>query len=228
MRAMSNTSLAQVSYHVPTAPLPDTGLRLPQDTNRGTRRHIATTSIPRGRALFWQDERQSCRIDVIHGVIRAVRLLEDGDRQILAFYWPGDTLYPSSSACQQYTAEAVTNCGVLCYPVPLPFDQQQPCGEQQMFSDTLTLITAMGKKNIVQRIAWFLLRIKPHLPRDLEHAHAFRIMIPRADIADHLGTSLETVCRALADFRSRGLIDLPNRKTIRFINTPGLMQIAGN
>ena len=225
---MPNTSLAQTCRHVSPAPPPDLRVRPPQDTHRDTHRHIATTSVPRGRALFWQDERQSYRIDVIHGVIRAVRLLEDGNRQILAFYWPGDTLYPSSSACQQYTAEAVTNSGVLCYSVPLPCDQQQPCGVQQVLSDTLTLITAMGKKNILQRIAWFLLRIRTHLPRDPEHANAFRIMIPRADIADHLGTSLETVCRALADFRSRGLIDLPNRKTIRFINTPGLMQIAGD
>jgi CRP/FNR family transcriptional regulator, anaerobic regulatory protein len=188
----------------------------------------ATTSIPRGRVLFWQDERQSCKIDVIHGVVRAVRLLEDGNRQILAFYWPGDTLYPLNSACQQYTAEAVTNCCVLFYSVSLPCDQQELFGAQQVLSDALTLITAMGRKNILQRIAWFLLRIKPHLPRDPHYPHALQTLIPRADIADHLGTSLETVCRALADFRNKGLIDLPNRKTIRFIDIPGLTQIAGD
>jgi CRP-like cAMP-binding protein len=221
---MPKTSLAQACPGVPIASLAKVLPSVPLSVHR----HVATTSVPRGRALFWQDERQSHKIDVIYGVVRAVRLLEDGNRQILAFYWPGHTLYPSTSACQQYTAEAVTNCGVLSYPVPLSGDQQELCGVQQVLSDTLTLITAMGRKNILQRIAWFLLRIRPHLPRDTTYQHAFRILIPRADIADHLGTSLETVCRTLADFRSKGLIDLPNRKTIRFIDIPGLKQIAGD
>lgn len=223
---MPNTELALAARHHLSVTTAEARPQVLRDLD--THRHIATTSVPRGRALFWQDEQQSYRIDVIYGVVRALRLLEDGNRQILAFYWPGDTLYPSGAACQPYTAEAVTNCGILCYQVPLPYDQQQPCGVQQVLSDTLTLVTAMGKKNILERIAWFLLRIRAHLPRDAEHENAFRIMIPRADIADHLGTSLETVCRTLADFRSRGLIDLPNRKTIRFINPRGLMQIAGD
>jgi len=52
--------------------------------------------------------------------------------------------------------------------------------------------------------------------------HAQQLLLPRADIADHLGTSIETVCRALAEFKSRRLIELPTRKTIRFIDTKGL------
>jgi CRP-like cAMP-binding protein len=191
-------------------------------------RSQVATSIPRGRALFWQDDRQTHKIDILQGVVRAVRLLENGNRQILAFYWPGDTVYPSRAACQQFTAEAVTNCRVVCCPVLTPCRQSEPCGVQQVFGDTLTLVTTIGQLSIQQRIAWFLLRIRPHLLADQRLPHALRILIPRADIADHLGTSMETVCRTLADFRSKGLIDLPNRKTIRFINIPGLMQVVGD
>ena len=74
-------------------------------------------------------------------------------------------------------------------------------------------------------MAWFLLRVRPHLPRDPKRANAFQLVIPRADIADHLGTSMETVCRALAEFKARGLIELPTRKTIRFIDEKGLSQV---
>jgi len=208
-----------------------TSCHRPVDTppafNRATQRSSAATAVPRGRALFWQGEQQPYRIDVVQGVVRAVRLLEDGDRQILAFYWPGDTVYPSQSACQHYTAEAVTNCRVHCQAVASPCHQPEPCGVQQVLAATLNLISTMSKKTTQQRIAGFLLAIRPHLPHDPRH-HALHIMIPRADIADHLGTSLETVCRTLADFRNRGLIDLPNRKTIRFVNIARLTALASN
>jgi hypothetical protein len=36
---------------------------------------------------------------------------------------------------------------------------------------------------------------------------------------------METVCRALAEFKARGLIDLPTRKTIRFIDEKALARI---
>ncbi|KIZ47889.1 Crp/Fnr family transcriptional regulator [Rhodopseudomonas palustris] len=166
-------------------------------------------------------------MNVVQGVVRAVRLMEDGNRQILAFYWPGDTVFPSRSACQQYTAEAVTNCRILCDAVSSPCHQLEPCGVQQALSATLSLIGSVSKKTTQQRIAWFLLQIRPHLPRDSRYDGAFQIVIPRADIADHLGTSLETVCRTLADFRERRLIDLPNRKTIRFTNLRGLAAVTG-
>jgi CRP-like cAMP-binding protein len=86
----------------------------------------------------------------------------------------------------------------------------------------------MSQKNSVARIAEFLLRIRNHLPEDPKRPFALSLLLPRADIADHLGTSLETVCRTLAEFKMKGLIDLPNRKTIRFVNVPGLLQIAGD
>jgi CRP-like cAMP-binding protein len=184
--------------------------------------------VPRGRALFWQGEHEYQKIEIVQGVVRAVRLLENGNRQILAFYWPGDTVRPAQSACQEFTAEAVTNCRVLRTTVARPCNNAEPCGVQRVLADTLSLVLTMGQKNITQRIAWFLMRIRPHLPEDPKRPRALLILIPRADIADHLGTSLETVCRTLAEFKARNLIDMPNRKTIRFVDLRGLSKIAGD
>ncbi len=192
-------------------------------------RRLSTPSfVPRGRALFWQGEHQAHKIEVVEGVIRAVRLLENGNRQILAFYWPGDVVMPLRSTCQQFTAEAVTNCRVILTPVPGGCRQGETCGAHQVLSDTLSLVLTMGQKSSVARIAWFLLRIRRHLPEDPKWPRALQLMLPRADIADHICTSLETVCRTLAEFKAKRLIDLPNRKTIRFIDVPGLSRIAGD
>jgi CRP-like cAMP-binding protein len=189
---------------------------------------LVPTFVPRGRALFWEGELQAKKIQIVEGVVRAVRLLENGNRQILAFYWPGDVVMPTRLSCQQFTAEAVTDCRVLSSPVSGVCHQSEPCGAHQVLSDTLSLILTLAQKNSIARIAWFLLRIRPHLREDPKRPLALKLLLPRADIADHLGTSLETVCRTLAEFKMRKLIDLPNRKTIRFVDLPGLSKVAGD
>jgi CRP-like cAMP-binding protein len=204
------------------------GYGLSRDEFVQSRPHSTASFVPRGRALFWEGEHQAQKIEILEGVVRAVRLLENGNRQILAFYWPGDVVMPTQSSCQQFTAEAVTNCRVLRSSVSGICQQSEPCGAHQVLSETLSLVLTMTQKNSVARIAGFLLRIRRHLPQDPKRPLALTLLLPRADIADHVGTSLETVCRTLAEFKMKKLIDLPNRKTIRFINLPGLLRVAGD
>jgi CRP-like cAMP-binding protein len=191
-------------------------------------RHQSTPSlVPRGRALFWEGEQQAQKIKIVKGVVRAVQLLENGNRQILTFFWPGYVVMPTHSSCQRITAEAVTNCWVQRSAASGICQQDEPCGAHQVLVDTLALVVSRNQKSSVARIAEFLLRIRNHLPNDPKRPLALSMLLPRADIADHLGTSIETVCRTLAEFKMKGLIDLPNRKTIRYLNLPGLLQMAG-
>jgi CRP-like cAMP-binding protein len=186
-----------------------------------------SVSVPQGRALFWQGELQGQNIEILQGTVRAVRLLENGNRQILAFFWPGDIIRPARAACQHYTAEAITPCRVVrSDPADDLCTQHSPCGAHQVLEEMLSLASMIGRKNSIACIAWFLLRIRRHLKPDPKRPHALQLIIPRADIADHLGTAMETVCRALAEFKARGLIDLPTRKTIRFIDPKGLSRLG--
>jgi CRP-like cAMP-binding protein len=192
------------------------------------RHQSAPSLVPRGRALFWEGEHQAQKIKIVKGVVRAVQLLENGNRQILTFFWPGYVVMPTRSSCQRITAEAVTNCWVQRSAASGICQQDEPCGAHQILAETLSLVVTRNQKSSVARIAGFLLRIRNHLPGDPKCPQALTLLLPRADIADHLGTSLETVCRTLAEFKMKGLIDLPNRKTIRYLNLRGLLQIAGD
>jgi len=171
--------------------------------------------------LFWQDEHLPHAIEVVEGAIRAVRLWSDGSRQIVTFFWPGSIIAPA--ALQRYTAETLTRCTLrpredLVAP--------EPSGSDQALQASLRLLAATGKKSATCRMAWFLLQIREHLPRDTVLSNAFRIVIPRNDIADYLGMTLETACRTLAAFRTQGLIDLPTRKTICYLDVTRLIRIA--
>jgi CRP/FNR family nitrogen fixation transcriptional regulator len=159
-------------------------------------------------------------------VVRAVRLLENGNRQILAFFWPGDIIRPAKAYCQHYTAEAVTPCWVVrSNATEESCTQHVGCGAHQVLEEMLALGPIKGRKNSFACVAWFLLRVQRHLPRDPKRPRAFQLLIPRVDIADYLGTSMETVCRALAEFKARRLIELPTRKTIRIIDEKSLSQV---
>jgi CRP/FNR family transcriptional regulator len=177
--------------------------------------------VPGNVVLFWQDEHLPHAIEVVDGAIRAVRLWSDGTRQIVTFFWPGSII--ASATLQRYTAETLTQCTLR------PRDDivaPEPSGTDQALQATLRLLAATGKKSAMSRMAWFLLQIREHLPRDRVLSNAYRIVIPRNDIADYLGMTLETACRTLAAFRAQGLIDLPTRKTIFYLNIPRLTRIA--
>lgn len=185
-----------------------------------------TCAVARGRALFWQGEYQGQTIKILRGVIRVVRLIEDGNRQVIAFYWPGD-IVPVHVLSPFFTAETVTPCQIVRYNFlneVCPQDSSRHV--DQIVENMLSLLLMMGKKNSISRIASLLLSIRSHLPSDPKRQKCFQLSLPRADIADHVGTSVETVCRTLAEFKARNLIELPTRKTIRFLDIAGLSRIA--
>lgn len=185
-----------------------------------------TCVVARGRALFWQGECQGQTIKILRGVVRVVRLIEDGNRQVLAFYWPGD-IVPVHALSRLFTADTVTPCQI----VRSNFINGECLRDSlrdvdQIVENMLSLLLMMGKKKSISRIASLLLSIRSHLPSDTKHQKRFQLSLPRADIADHVGTSVETVCRTLAEFKARKLIELPTRKTIRFLDIAGLSRIA--
>ena len=199
---------------------------LPESENVAQRGLGVTSAVPRGRALFWQGEHQAETIKIRRGVVRVVRLIEDGSRQVLAFYWPGD-IVPVHALSRLFTAETVTPCQIVRYNFVNGVCLQDNLRDVDQIAEyMLSLLLMIGKKNSISRIASLLLSIRNHLPCDTKRQKCFQLSLPRADIADHVGTSVETVCRTLAEFKARKLIELPTRKTIQFLDIAGLSRIA--
>ena len=207
---------------ISTRPL---GAGLPLGSGAARRRSGATSVLSSGRALFWQGERQTQNIEVLQGVVRAVRLLENGNRQILEFYWPGD-IVPAQALSRLFTVEAVTPCRFMRLSPTEGAYAETDLGDAHHISEEMLSLLTMCQKNSVSRIAWLLLRIRRYLPRDPKRLDCLQILLPRADMSYHLGTSLETVCRTLTEFKAKRLIDLPTRKTIQFVDINGLYRIA--
>ena len=136
--------------------------------------------MARGRALFWQGEYQEQTIKILRGVVRVIRLLEDGNRQVLAFYWPGD-IVPVHALSRLFTAETVTPCQIVRYNFVNGVCTQDGLRDiNQILEYMLSLLLMMGQKNSISRIASLLLSIRRHLPSDTKRQKCFRLSLPRA------------------------------------------------
>jgi CRP/FNR family transcriptional regulator, nitrogen fixation regulation protein len=81
----------------------------------------------------------------------------------------------------------------------------------------------LGRKTATERIATFLLEMAERLPRTT--ARIMDMPMSRTDIADHLGLTIETVCRVLAHLRRDGTVAI-ERGSIEIRDCAGLQQMA--
>jgi CRP/FNR family transcriptional regulator len=158
------------------------------------------------------------------GHAHVARITHDGKRQILAFLFPGDFFgftYEDQYAYGVWSDTETT----LCRLPRARFDDfiaATPALDQRI-RDQLTrlldsaqeLIFTLGRKTAIERVASFLWYLD-YRQRKLGLAGSVTaIPMSRADIADFLGLTSESVSRALTRLRQDGLIELPAPGALR-------------
>ncbi|MCZ8122206.1 MAG: Crp/Fnr family transcriptional regulator [Magnetospirillum sp.] len=183
--------------------------------NLGTLQHFASDEV-----LCWEGDPGGGCLRLNGGVLRAVRYTEDGARQVLGFFWPTEMLCLSERETSHCTIEAVIDCQI----VSLPFDGHSDVGLHKVLMEkVIATLAVVGCKSVMSRIAWFLLELQR---RDNGADGLIGFDYPRADLADYLGTRTETVCRTLAEFRDRGLIEPFEPRRLRILDARGLATLA--
>jgi CRP/FNR family nitrogen fixation transcriptional regulator len=195
----------------------------PQPAVAGARR-----TFDRGEEIFAEGEPCSVFFKVVSGTVRTGKLLADGRRQIDAFHFPGDVFGLESGETHRFTAEAVDKVVVIAYRRGNfgGLVQNDPAfGEQLMTSMLSSLDRAhdhmvlLGRKSALEKMATFILEVAAR------RANADRAELPmqRADIADHLGLTIETVSRTLTQMVREGLIRLADAgRTVVLADKAGL------
>ena len=79
----------------------------------------------------------------------------------------------------------------------------------------------LGRRCAVEKLADFLVDWAAHSPE----SEVLTLEMPRRDIADYLGLTVETVSRAFAHLESKALIELPTARHIRFKNLEELRHL---
>ncbi|HEY8030911.1 MAG TPA: helix-turn-helix domain-containing protein [Methylocella sp.] len=181
-----------------------------------------------GEILFAEGDERNSVYEIVRGMVRLVKLLPDGRRQITGFLCAGRLLGLAPEGAHVYTAEAVTEVTLYRYR-RAAFDHL--VDEVPGFAKRLLTVTSqelrvaqnqmllLGRKTATEKVASFLLLIaEQHEGEDGEDI-LLEVDLPmtRSDIADYLGLTIETVSRTLTKLKQDGLIVLlaPNRLKIR-------------
>ena len=173
----------------------------------------------RNAEIFGEGERARNIYKVVSGAVRTCKLTSDGRRQIGDFYLPGDTFGLASDELHEFSAEAIGDCVVRVIRRSAFLGRAaltESAGAELWMRALLELqraqhhILLLGRKNAQERIAAFLIDMMDRLSRrgDLD------LPMPRQDIADYLGLTIETVSRTLTQLERDGFIAISRRRIV--------------
>jgi CRP/FNR family transcriptional regulator len=162
--------------------------------------------------------------NITAGSVRVYKLLADGRRQITGFLFAGDFLGLATGDTYVFSAEAVE---------PATACRFRKSEYRALIRDCPTLETALfdranhelvaaqnqmlllGRKTALERIATFLLDLPVLDPaRTVQPGHV-HLPMTRAEIADYLGLTIETVSRVLTRLKTQGVIRLISLSELR-------------
>jgi CRP-like cAMP-binding protein len=154
-------------------------------------------------------------------------MLDDGRRQISAFYLPGDIFGVEAGDVHVSSAEAVSDSQILVAKrsaVMARADHERDLS-RQLWTLTVRELQRIQEhsmlliKSAEERVAGFLLEMAG---RGGPAGGAIDLPMGRQDIADYLGLTIETVSRTFTQLVQSGTIALEKSRRILFRNRAAL------
>lgn len=183
----------------------------------------AVTFFPAGSEIYAQGEISYNHYKVEFGAVRIYRLLTDGRRQISAFHLAGEVFGFEAGTTHHFFAEAICATGIRVLRTSRQHEfagELLPMALQSLVRAQEHLLV-LGRQNAVERVAVFLAEMSER-QGDLR---SIELPMPRMDIADYLGLTIETVSRVFSKLRQRGVINLPSLRTVEVTNWQALQEM---
>jgi CRP/FNR family nitrogen fixation transcriptional regulator len=187
-----------------------------------------------GSKLFGQAEPANYVYRIREGAVRTYTQLSDGRRQIGAFLLRGDIFGVEDGEVHRFTAEAIVDTTVWIAKRRSLFAKLTK-GDISAANTIRDLVTRalehaenhlllLGRQNSLEKVAAFLLEID----RRLGQPDVMVLPMTRCDIADYLGTTLETVSRSLSVLRDERVLSFrgASHREIVLHDRPKLAQRA--
>jgi CRP/FNR family transcriptional regulator len=185
--------------------------------------------------IFFDGDPKDHIYKVEKGAVCLYKTLPDGRRQIVDFAYPGDLIGLSTLENHVFSAQAIALTRLRCLPAGLleEMAKNDPRVGVQLYralSDQLLsahdLLLTVGQRNATERLAALLMALSRR--NDRGGADPARIALPmtRADIADFLSLTIETVSRTFTKLRQGGIIDLAHSSLVVIRDRRALARLA--
>jgi len=223
----------QVARALPASAVP-AAVRAASDAPSATGELEILPRLYRGKEMVYlEDEPADFAYLVVEGAVRLHRTTPDGRRQLVGFAGPGDWLAVGAGEAYSHTAEALVESRLK----PLSraeFDRRMR--EDRGFLNEMMKTAAsklreaeeqmilLGQRSALEKVAAFLVGFARR--RGVCGRGEFRLPMDRADIADYLGLTIETVSRKFTQLKVAGLIGLPTPSWVRIRDMSALERIA--
>jgi CRP-like cAMP-binding protein len=193
------------------------------------------TGIPiaydRNAEIYGEGEAADYVYKVITGAVRTYKVLNDGRRQINAFYLPGDFFGLELGDEHTWSAEAVVGSTVALVKRNLVLSAAKRDGDvaRQVWSMTAGELDGARNHSLLliqsaqERVAAFLLEMS----RRLTGTNSVELPMGRQDIADYLGLTIETVSRTLTQLENTRTIELLASRVIALRDRSLLSRLNG-
>ncbi|ASR44019.1 MULTISPECIES: Crp/Fnr family transcriptional regulator [unclassified Luteimonas] len=192
--------------------------------------------LPAGATLVHEGGPRRDVYTVTRGMLRRVRLLPDGRRLVAGFLMEGDFIGFSSAAHYKHTIEAITECVLCVFPMQnmRRLCERYPELEAGMLAQACTELDAtraslmlLGRLGPSERLAGFLVDMAERQQRRGGRVDRVDLPMTRADIADHLGLTIETVSRSFTKLRQAGALAFDDPRRIDLVDLATLRATAG-
>ena len=202
--------------------------------DRGEPESLYPSSVPmnfgRNAEIFAEGEKAGYVYKLISGVVRVSKLLPDGRRQISAFHLPGDMFGFEVDDVHHVSAEAIVPVKVVAFKWHTLLSATASSGfVHELLNRTMIglrqtqdHLLLLGRKNALERLAAFLLE----MARRSGVEDTLELAMPRHDIADYLGLTLETVSRMFAELKEAGVIKLASARRVELLDLAELEAMA--
>lgn len=175
--------------------------------------------------------------NLLAGVVKLTKTLPDGRQQIVGLQFAPDFLGRPFKRESSISAEAATPVNVCAFPkkaldrmIELSPELGHRLHVQALneLDDARDWMLTLGRKTAAERVASFLHLIARHGDPETESNGeiSFELPLTRADIADFLGLTIETVSRQLTKLRKDGLIAVENNRHITVFDVSRLERRA--
>lgn len=183
--------------------------------------------------LFIEGDLQNQVYVVVSGAVRLYKLFANGKRQILDFRYPGEFVALTRRPCHSFSAQAIVPTQLRTFAsAPFYALAEQSSAVLLRLYDSVTgslgraydLASIRGQQPAESNIAIFLLEAEARARQD--NSDVISLPMPRADIADYLGVTKETVSRILTRLERQGVIEIVARRQIRLKKLSFLQNLA--
>jgi CRP-like cAMP-binding protein len=207
-------------------------------SGRSIERHWITGIVRRVEPkahLFIEGDAKTHVFKVASGAVCLYKVLADGRRQIIEFALEGDLIGLCSAPVEACNAQAMVSTRLKCLPLAVLLkaakrDAKVALGLYEALSRELVAtrehVLCVGQRGATERLATFFVILSRRNEERGYDPETIKLPMTRADIADFLGLTIETVSRTFSKLRRHGLIQVDQITTIRLRNTGELQRLA--